>query len=111
MLYGYLKNADATPTQQDGALTGYQSAPHETPSLTIPANGIALGWLFEDGGASVTPATAISPSVLIDEVQVAYQGATNGLAMAMRSTTGTIGFDFAFGLYPRAGVVFKALGT
>ncbi len=111
LLYGYLKNADHTPTQQTGALTGYQSAPHETPSLTVPASGIALGWLFEDGGASVIPATAISPSEFIDEAQAVYQGATNGLAMAKRTTTGTIGFDFAFGLYPRAGVVFKALGT
>src|SRR5690606_5776800 len=65
--YGTVLNANSTPTQVVNNSPGYDSPPHLTPAMTVPANGLALVFFAEYGGASITPATANSPTVLIDE--------------------------------------------
>ncbi|MBN8814160.1 MAG: SGNH/GDSL hydrolase family protein [Sphingomonas sp.] len=113
--WGVVKGADATIQQTspaaDGAGPGSESSPQSTASLTVPANGIAIGFLGEYGGASVTPATAGSGTTLIDEGQNTYLGETLGIAVATRTTSGAINFVAAFGDYARAALVFKAAGT
>lgn len=112
MSFGTLTNADPTPVQATGSAPASVASPHATPALGVPANGIALGWLMEEGGATITPATSVvTPSVFIAEGNVVHLSSTAGLAMAKRSDSGTIVFNFVFGSFARAGVVFKALGT
>ncbi|MBS0479491.1 MAG: hypothetical protein JSR79_09340 [Proteobacteria bacterium] len=113
--WGVVTNADATVQQtspaSDGAGPGSESSPQSTASLTVPASGVAIGFLGEYGGASFTPATAGSGTTLADEGQNTYQSETLGIAVGTRATTGAVNFSAAFGDYPRVGVVFKAAGT
>jgi hypothetical protein len=114
--WGVVKNADPTVQQtspaSDGAGPGSESSPQSTASLTVPTNGIAIGFFGEyGGGTSVTPATAGSGTTLIDEGQTTYLSEVLGIAVGTRTTTGAVNFVTAFGDYPRAGVVFKAFGT
>lgn len=113
--WGVVRNADAAVQQlsppSDGAGPANESSPHATGSVTVPANGIAVAFFGEYGGATITPATASSGTTLIDEGRGTYQSETYGIAVGTRSTSGAAGFAFAFGSYPRAAVVFKAAGT
>lgn len=113
--WGVVRNADAAIQQlspaSDGAAPANEDTPHPTGSVTVPANGIAVAFFGEYGGASITPATAGSGTTLIDEGNGTYQGETYGLAVGTRSTSGAASFGFAFGTFPRAAVVFKAAGT
>ena len=113
--WGVVRNADTTAQQtspaSDGAGPGSESSPQSTASLTVPANGIAIGFFGEFGGASVTPATAGTGTTLIDEGQYTYQSETYGIATATRTTSGSINFVSAFGDYPRVALVFKPAGT
>ena len=112
--WGVVKNADTTVQQlspaSDGPGPASESSPHPTGSLTVLANGIAVAFFGEYGGASITPATAGSGTTLVDEGNGAYQSETYGIAVGTRTTTGAASFAFAFGSYPRAAVVFKAAG-
>jgi hypothetical protein len=113
--WGVVRNADSTVQQlspaSDGAGPASESSPHPTGSLTVPANGIAVAFFGEYGGATITPATAGSGTTLIDEGNGTYQSETYGMAVGTRSTSGAASFVFAFGNYPRAAAVFKAAGT
>jgi len=113
--WGVVRDADATIQQtspvSDGAGPGSESSPQSSASLTVPANGIAIGFFGEYGGASATPATAGSGTTLIDEGQNTYLGETLGIAVGARTTSGSVNFVAAFGDYARVAVVFKAAGT
>ncbi len=110
--YGTLANVDPVAVQAVGSAPASVASPHPTPALTVPANGLALGWLMEEGGTGITPVnSADAGSTFIAEGNTVYQSATTGLAMATRPTSGAIGFNFVFGSFARAGVVFKAAGT
>lgn len=85
-----------------------ENSPHETPSVTAPANGIAVAAFLEYGGATITPATVNSPSTLIDEGRVVFNGETNGLAVATRTGTGTVSFNYTFGTHARIAAVYGA---
>lgn len=109
--YGVMTSADPTPTQIVGSAPASQSQPHLTPALTVPANGLALAWLFEEGAAPIAPATCNAPTERIAEGNAVYQSGAEGLALARRTTSGQASFNFAFGTWPRLAVVFKAAGT
>jgi hypothetical protein len=113
--WGVVKDADATVQQlnpaSDGSAPTSESSPHPTGNLTVPANGIAVAFFGEYGGASITPATTSGGTTLIDEGSGTYQSETQGIAVGTRTTTGAASFVFAFGDYPRAAAVFKAAGT
>lgn len=113
--WGVVRDADAGAQQlsptSDSAAPASESSPHPTDSLTVPANGIAVAFFGEYGGASITPATAGSGTTLIDEGSGTYQSETYGIAVGTRSTSGAASFAFAFGTFPRAALVFKAAGT
>lgn len=113
--WGVVKNADAAVLQlspaSDSAAPASESSPHPTASLTVPANGIAVAFFGEYGGASITPAPAGSGTALVDEGSGTYQSETYGIAVGTRSTTGAASFGFGFGTYPRAAAVFRAAGT
>jgi len=113
--WGVVRNADTavqqTSPSNDGGATESESAPHATETLTVPANGIAIAFFGEYGGASITPATAGSGTTLIDEGSGTYQSETYGIAVGTRSASGAASFGFAFGSYPRAAIVLKAAGT
>lgn len=113
--WGVVKDADATVQQlsptSDGAAPANESSPHPTGSVTVPANGIAVAFFGEYGGASITPATAGSGTTLIDEGNGTYQSETYGVAVGTRSTSGAANFVFGFGTFPRLAAAFKAAGT
>lgn len=113
--WGIVKNADAAIQQispaSDGAGPGSESSPQSTASLTVPANGIAIGFFGEYGGASIATTTAGSGTTLIDEGRNTYLGETLGIAVATRATSGSVNFVAPFGDYPRAALVLKAAGT
>lgn len=94
--WGVVSDADPTVQQlsptSDGAAPTSENSPHPTGSLTIPANGIAVAFFGEYGGASITPATAASGTTLIDEGSGTYQSETYGIAVATRATGGAASF-------------------
>lgn len=79
--------------------------PHETPSVTVPANGIAIGAII---GAVDAAATVNAPSTFIDEGRVFFNGGYNGLTIATRLGTGTISFNSVFGTHARIAAVYGA---
>jgi hypothetical protein len=112
LAYGTLQNADPVPIQSVGSAPANQASPHFTPAFTVPANGLALGWLMEEGGASITPISSTdAASTFRGEANIVYQNATTGIAVASKQNDGAIGFNFVFGTFARAALVFKAAGT
>jgi hypothetical protein len=79
--------------------------------LTVAANSLALVF-FGQGGASASfsPATANSPTVLIDEGSGDFQSTTLGIAIGRLPESGPGSFTFPFGSYSRAGIVFAPKG-
>lgn len=104
--YGTVTSGAFASTASNAPLD--QSGPHETPSVTVPANGIAVAAFVEYGGAAITPATVNAPSTLIDEGRTVFNGETNGLAVATRTGTGTVSFNYAFGTHARIVAVYGA---
>jgi lysophospholipase L1-like esterase len=85
----------------------YQSGPHTTPAVTVPANGIAVAGFLESA-ASFPATTTTSGTTLVDEGNVTFQGGTFGIAVGTRTTSGAAGFNFAFGSFPRVIAVYRA---
>ena len=84
-----------------------QSPPHETPSVTVPANGIAVAGLLEyAGGASTPPATVNNGTSFVDEGQLSFQSEVNGIAVSTRTTSGTASYNFVFGTFARVIAVY-----
>lgn len=115
--WGVVTGADPVPTAMvaDSAAATTDLA---TPAITIPAAGLAIGLFGEyAGGSSVAGATVSAGNggtAAIDEGQVAYNGEVKGLAIARRTATGAMSWDFAgagYGPHPRAALAFKAAGT
>ena len=87
-----------------------QSAPHETPSVTVPANGIALaGFLEYAGGASAAPATTNAGTTLVDEGQLSHNSEVLGIAVGTRTTSGMASYNFVFGTFARLIAVYQAV--
>jgi lysophospholipase L1-like esterase len=109
LCYRTVRNANPVPAQVAHSSPGYDSPPHLTPAMTVPANGLALVFFAEYGGASITPATANSPTVLVAEGHApAFEGETIGVAIGIIPASGQGSFQFAYGNCPRGGVVFAA---
>ena len=79
--------------------------PHGTGALSVPVNGLALGVFGEYGSATITSATLVSGTG-IDEGAFSFQGETFGLALAQRTTPGALVWNFGYGPYPIAALVF-----
>ncbi len=109
--WGVLTGAYPTPVQAVGSYPLHQSAPHLTPAVTVPANGLALAWFMQTAGETLTPATCNAPTEFIAQDYGLYQGENMGLCMGKLATSGQASFDFVFGSFPRNAVVFKAQGT
>ena len=115
--WGVVTGADPVPTAivaDDAAATTDLA----TPTITVPAAGVAIGLFGEyAGGTSVTGATVNAGNagtIAIDEGQIGYNGEVKGLAVARRTASGTMSWDFAgggYGPHPRAALAFKASGT
>jgi hypothetical protein len=111
MSYGTVQNADPTPAQVVFSRPLNQSPPHLTGPLTVAANSLALVFFGQGGGsASFSPATANSPTVLIDEGSGDFQSTTLGIAIGRLPESGQGSFTFPFGSYSRAGIVFAPMG-
>jgi len=91
-----------------GNATADEANPHLTPSVTVPANGIALAGFQEYGTAPITPATANTGTTLIDEGKVEVFGEALGIALGSRAATGSASFNFVFGTFARLIAVFEA---
>jgi len=104
--YGTVQRTDPVPAQVVSSRPSGQSAPHLTPAVTVPTNGLALAFFGEDGGATITPATANAPTVLIDEGSGMIQGETLGIAVGSLIASGQASFQFAFGTHARGALVF-----
>lgn len=107
MAAGTLVNVNTTPVATESSAPANQSQPHNAPTVTNPANGIAIGYFMEYGGASITPATVVSGTA-IDEGNRLFNGETLGISVATSSAVGsvTLGWNFAFGTHARAVIVF-----
>jgi hypothetical protein len=81
------------------------SDPHGTGEVSVPANGLALGVFGEYGGPTITPALVIGGTG-VDEGSIGFQGESFGLALAQRATSGALAWNFGYGPYPVAALVF-----
>ena len=102
--WGVITGADAAPALVSvDAVDGPD--PHATDSLSVPVNGLALGYFGEYGGAAITPATLVAGTA-VDEGSVTFQGESFGLAIGKRANTGAFSWTFGYGPYPIAALVF-----
>lgn len=112
MTYVTLRNADPVPVQTGANCPAAQVDPKLTDSATVPALGIALGWLRK----GVTEGDVNSPTVLMVDEYFTHSGSSAGFIAGYRTTTGTLSFDVdtsgnGFGQFQRGFAVFKAVGT
>lgn len=107
--YCTLENADPTPVAAP-AITApaSESDPHLATSVTVPAFGLAMGWLMKE---NTTAGSAGSGSTLVNTGDVTDTGSTAGLVAVQRSSTGQCAMNTGFGTWGRGALAFKALGT
>lgn len=80
----------ATPSSFVGVPAGYRNSPQETPSITVPTNGMACGSWRAEGVSGRAPLAGVTE--LSDNDSTApYQW------VGKRSTTGTLGFSHSGG--------------
>ena len=117
-----IENADPTPVAVFPASPGLAPAnennPHETSAGNVPANGLFIGALCGEELLSVDPATV--PGVHTGTTLV-VQGTFDNPGQSIRAamvvgkrgagTNVKLGFNYKFGAFGRAGVIFKANGT
>lgn len=107
--YLTLPNADPVPVDVPAVTTVANEAdPHLATSVTVPAFGIALGWLMKE---STAVGSAGSGSTLINSGDITDTGSTAGLVTVTRNTTGQCALNSGFGTWGRGAMAFKALGT
>lgn len=116
VLWGTAKNVDPAPVASDAA-SAADVPPHGTPSLTLPASGLLLGFVnyigLGDAGAAVSIHSSDTASVMVRQGAVTQTGTTSIIALARRPASGSIAFDntAGYGGPWRTGLVFKAAGT
>lgn len=108
VMWGVMQNTAGLPISFVGSSPASQSQPHLTTAFTVPANGLALCALLEEGGASITPATANTGTDFVAEQNTTQLGSTAGFILATKDESGQGSFNFAFGTWVRIATVYEA---
>lgn len=85
-----------------------EADPHLTPSVAVPANGLAIAGFLEYGAPADAATTVGSGTTLIDAARAEQFGEIHGLVVAGRATTGAASFSYKFGSFPRLIAVYGA---
>ncbi|HEU4820331.1 MAG TPA: hypothetical protein VFS87_04160, partial [Qipengyuania sp.] len=85
-----------------------ESDPHLTPSVAVPANGLAIAGFLEYGVPADAATTVGSGTTLIDAARAEQFGEMHGVVVAGRATTGAASFTYKFGSFPRLIAVYGA---
>lgn len=112
--YGTVQNADPTPVSASANAADNGAHPaYATASVTVPASGIALGFLgqYGDNARAAGSVTGAGNTQFVSGFSAVSNGEKVGVIGGRSTANGSVGFSFdGFGTWPVGIVVFKAAG-